>query len=145
MQQHPGAGGDDGALLEAQLRLLADSYRSPARAAASKGRISAMHDDHEHDAVGSARLRWLSSSPDMFEEFPELVSMACVSAVRFLRGKASAGWSSCAQVRLKARRHHDFPSSLLCDALCRIRLLRAQHAFAQAATRPSVGELLHRS
>jgi len=77
MLQHPVAGGDDGALLEAQVRPLADSYWWAVRAAVSRSRASAMHDDHEHDAVGSASLIWLSSSPDMFEEFAELVSPFC--------------------------------------------------------------------
>jgi len=145
MLQHPVAGGDDGTLLEAQVRPLADSYWSLVRAAVSKSRASAMHDDHEHDAVDIHLLHWRSSWPDMFEQFAELVSIACVAAVRFVRGTASAGRSLCAQVQLNARRHHDSPSSLLCDGLCRIRLLRALHAFAQAATRLSVGKLPHRS
>jgi len=144
MQHHPAAGSDDGALSVAEMRHLVDSYGSAVRAPVSKGGGTAMHADHELDAVSNAASLWRSLWPDASKEFAELVSIACVAAVRFVRGTASARWSLCAQVRRNARRHHDSPSSLLCDVLCRIRLLRALHASAQRATRPSVADPLSR-
>lgn len=89
------AAAEEWAVLEAQARRLADSDWSPVRAAVSKkSRASAMH-DHEHEAAGSAStlLSWRSSWPDLFEEFAELVSVACVAAARFVRGTASAATS----------------------------------------------------
>jgi hypothetical protein len=82
MQQHPVAGGDDETLSVAEMRHLIDSYWVATRAAVSKGRASAMHDDHEHDAVGSDVLRWRSLWPDASKEFAELVSIARVAVVR---------------------------------------------------------------